>query len=251
MSWFGFLKPKLPVTEEERLWVDRSFVRLAGLLGRRRMTDAVLMLPTQECFPDRFDGSEAPLKAMFVRIARAMGVDAGTVQLDLFSDAASVTRGLAPLVADTSSGAGGLYFGGTGKLHISVHEEKLQDPLALVATLAHELGHVILLAPGLVARDEPDMEPLTDLLTVFLGFGVFNANAAFQFRQYTNNETQGWSTQRAGYLSEEVFGYALARFARERGERKPACAGHLSRNVASYFGRSAAWLAENEPAAGR
>jgi hypothetical protein len=52
--------------------------------------------------------------------------------------------------------------------------------MALVATLAHELGHVILLRPGLVKANEADMEPLNDLLTVFLGFGVFNANSVFQ-----------------------------------------------------------------------
>jgi hypothetical protein len=107
------------------------------------------------------------------------------------------------------------------------------------------LGHVILLRPGLVDRDEKDMEPMTDTVTVFLGFGVFNANSAFQFRQYTNNESQGWSTQRLGYLSEEAFGYSLARFAFERGERKPAWASYLTTNVSVYFKRSLAWLQTN------
>jgi hypothetical protein len=114
-----------------------------------------------------------------------------------------------------------------------------------VATLAHELGHVILLRPGLVDRDEEDMEPLNDLLTVYLGFGVFNANAVFQFRQYTNNETQGWSVRRLGYLSEQLFGYALARFAFERKERKPDWAKHLTTNISTYFKRSSEWLEAN------
>jgi len=41
--------------------------------------------------------------------------------------------------------------------------------MTLVAVLAHELGHVILLRPGLVDREEANMEPLNDLLTVFPG----------------------------------------------------------------------------------
>jgi hypothetical protein len=89
------------------------------------------------------------------------------------------------------------------------------------------------------------MEPLTDLVTVFLGFGVFNANAAFQFKQYTNSDSQGWSTQRLGYLSEEMFGYSLARFAFERGELNPDWASYLSTNVSVYFKRSLAWLKTN------
>jgi len=54
------------------------------------------------------------------------------------------------------------------------------------------------------------MEPLTDLLTVFLGFGVFTANAAFRIEQHQDGRSQGWSARRQGYLSEEEFGYALA-----------------------------------------
>jgi hypothetical protein len=54
----------------------------------------------------------------------------------------------------------------------------------LVATLAHELGHIILLRPGLIKRTKEDMEPLNDLLTIFLGFGIFTANAAFRFEQH-------------------------------------------------------------------
>lgn len=34
--------------------------------------------------------------------------------------------------------------------------------------------------------------------------------------------SQGWSARRLGYLSEEQLGYALARFAFERGEGKPS-----------------------------
>jgi hypothetical protein len=88
------------------------------------------------------------------------------------------------------------------------------------------------------------MEPLNDLLTVFLGFGIFSANAAFRFEQHTNNNSQGWSTRRLGYLSEEQFGYALARYAFERGETKPEWRSLLSTNVAVYMKRSSAWLAD-------
>jgi predicted Zn-dependent protease len=57
----------------------------------------------------------------------------------------------------------------------------MKDPMTLVAVIAHELGHVILLRRELVDREEADMEPVNDLLTVFLGFGIFTANAAFRF----------------------------------------------------------------------
>jgi hypothetical protein len=50
------------------------------------------------------------------------------------------------------------------------------------------------------------------------------------------------------HLSEEQYGYALARFAFERGEARPAWRKFLSTNVSAYWKRSAAWLADrNEP----
>jgi len=88
---------------------------------------------------------------------------------------------------------------------------------------------------------------MTDLLTVFLGLGIFTANSAGRFRQYHDDRRQGWSMQRLGYLPEEVYGYSLARFARERGEDKPEWTKHLSTNVRTYFKRSRAWLEKNTP----
>jgi hypothetical protein len=87
------------------------------------------------------------------------------------------------------------------------------------------------------------MEPLNDRLTLLLGFGAFAANSAFRFEQHSDGRPQGWSARRHGYLSEEQLGYALARFAYERGETKPAWKSVLSTNIASYCKRSAAWLA--------
>jgi hypothetical protein len=243
---FGLFKPTLPIADQQRRWVDDSFIRLGSLLGARRMLDARVYLPTIEYFPDPFDRSEAALNAMFLRVAEGMQVDPETINLELFSETADVTRSLVPFGSSNTNGAGGLYYHDPAeKTRIAINSSKLADPLALVATLAHELGHVILLRPGLVGREEEDMEPLNDVLTIFLGFGVFNANSAFQFRQYTNNDSQGWSTQRLGYLSEELFGYGLARFAFERKEAKPEWAKHLSSNISSYFKRSLAWLQAN------
>jgi hypothetical protein len=123
----------------------------------------------------------------------------------------------------------------------------LKDPLALVATIAHELGHVILLGGDHLRRDEEDMEPMTDLVTVYLGLGVFTANSSRRFRQFQEDRRQGWSMHRLGYLPEVVYGYALARFAFERGEDQPGWTEHLSTNLKAYFRQSMIWLRKNAP----
>lgn len=243
---FGLTRSKLPITEERRRWIDRSFVRLGGLLGVDRLLDAPLVLPTPDYFPDRYDGSEAALRAMFSRIASYMRVEPSEVEVALFATAEHLTSTLVPFYSGGSSGAAGLYeHDPSARAQIAVDESQMKDPMTLVATIAHELGHVILLRPGLVGRDEPDMEPLNDLVTIFLGFGIFTANSAFRFAQHQDGRSRGWSARRLGYLSEEDLGYALARFAYERGEMKPEWVSFLATNVKTFTKRSAAWLTQN------
>jgi hypothetical protein len=242
---FGLAKPKLPIAPEQQRWVHSSFLRLAALRGPHRLLQATVVLPTPDHFPDPYDRSEAALQRIFARVATGMQVNPADIDVTLFASADDLTQGLVPFSSGSTSGAAGLYHHDpTTKPHISINEKQLRDPMALVAVLAHELGHIILLRPGLVPRDAPDLEPMTDLLTVFLGFGIFTANAAFRFKQYTTDRAQGWSAGRLGYLSEELHGYALARFALERGEVKPVWRKFLSTNVRTYLKRSAGWLAD-------
>lgn len=243
---FGLSKPKLPITQEQQRWVDNSFLRLASILGAQRLFQATTVLPIPEHFPDPYDRSEIALQRIFSRVATRMQMNPADIDVTLFASGHDLTRDLVPFYSGKDSTAGGLYYHDPdAKPHISINEAQLKDPMALVAVLAHELGHIILLRPGLVDRDDPDMEPLNDLLTVFLGFGIFTANSAFRFEQHSDDTSQGWSARRHGYLSEELLGYALARFAFERGEAKPAWISFLATNIASYMKRSAAWLAIN------
>lgn len=243
---FGLFQPKLPVTPEQQQWIDTSFLRLASLLGKNRLLQATAIVPTDEHFPDHYDKSENALHRMFHRVATQMQVNPDEVDLTLFENEHDLTRELVPFYSGQSSGAAGLYHhDADSRPHISISHTQLKDPMSLVATLSHEISHIILLRPGLVGRDDLHMEPLTDLLTVFLGFGIFTANSAFRFRQFDHYDKQGWSAKRLGYLSEQQFGYALARFAFEREEQKPAWSRHLASNISPHMKRSLDWLITN------
>jgi hypothetical protein len=247
MLWFS---PKLPVDDEERLWVDEGFARLEKMLGRTRLLEAKVILPNPEYFPDPWDGSEAAAEILFRRVCEYMQVDRRRVKLEIFPDETEELRETSHWHIDTGRHAAGVYIRDEAaekeedRVVIALRSTLLKEPFALVATVAHELGHVILLGGGHMDRNTPDHEPMTDLLTVFLGFGIFSANSAARFKQYSEAGWHGWSMQRLGYLPQGVYAYALAKFAAERGETKPEWARHLSTNVRVYFKRSRAWLAK-------
>lgn len=126
----------------------------------------------------------------------------------------------------------------------------MHQPARLLAVIAHELGHVRLLSEGRVAPDRQDGEPLTDLATVYLGMGILTANAAFDFSQTAGYRTYGWRAQRLGYMTEQMFGYALACYAAMRGELDPAWTRYLDTNPRVYLKHSLRYL-RHKPAPGR
>jgi hypothetical protein len=250
---FGF-SAKLPITEEDRVWVNDGFHRLERILGRNRILHARVIEPTAEDFPDPYSRTHEAAEKLFARICDYMQVDRDSIEFEFFPDETEELREMLPAFrGDGGTRAAGMYLHGHGqdraaeseKMVVAIRSTMLKDPLSLVATIAHELGHVILLGGNLIDRNDPDHEPLTDLATVFVGMGIFTANSAARFRQFQDERRIGWSAQRLGYLPERVFGYALAKFALERGEHKPHWARHLSPNVHSDFKNSKRWLDQN------
>ena len=237
--------------------MDEGFRRLEKMLGRRRMLEATVILPTPEYFPDPYDESSATADKLFERVCRYMHVDRSHIQLEIFPDETEELRDILPYWRGDSGGCAGFYTRETAekdnrdederRMLVALRSTQLEDPLSLVATMAHELGHVILLGGELMNSKTPDHERMTDLLTVFLGLGIFTANSAGRFKQYQKERRYGWSMQHLGYLPQEVYGYALARFAAERCEGKPQWEKHLSTNVRAYYKRSRLWLANRIP----
>src|SRR5208337_4072351 len=198
------LSPKLPICAEDRQWVDEGFRRLDTMLGRRRMLEATVILPAAEYFPDPYDETPAAVEKLFCRVCAFMKVQRDRIDLEIFPDETEELHKLLPSWRSKhEKSAAGLYVHETGDVEseekpneenravVAVKSTLLKDPLSLVATVAHELGHVILLGGGLMKRETADHETMTDLLTVYLGFGIFTANSAARFKQYQVERTAG------------------------------------------------------------
>jgi hypothetical protein len=81
----------------------------------------------------------------------------------------------------------------------------------LVGVMAHEVAHAYRAFHGLVHHDRDVEEHLTDLTTVYLGFGIFTVNNTFRSRSYTHGTLgSGHSMSQAGYLSPEAMSYLFA-----------------------------------------
>jgi hypothetical protein len=229
MAWFA---PRSPVAEDERAWIDDSFAWLVDQFGEDVARRPVVE-PTRAHFPVAGFAGEGNVGAVLDLVADRMAVPATRIALD-YVDARPEGRRW----QHAYRGPAGHYHEHEGTAVITVYGDRTANPTTLVATLAHELGHVRLLGEGRIDAERPDCEPLTDLLTVVFGYGIFTANAAFDF----SADAAGWQSERLGYLTEQMYGYALARYSLLRGEHDPAWTGHLDTNPRHYMRQALRYL---------
>ena len=228
----------LPVTEEEKDWIENSYLWLINEFGVDYFLGRRTILPEQSFFPDKYKANEECVLKVFERVCSYMDVDPKTIDIYFYAGPEDLGAKYRTGQSDSKPGTLGLYSHPTDshpRTRIAINESNFKNPIKLVATIAHELGHVILLGGGRISRDDKRHEYLTDLITVFLGLGIFTANSAFQFSQWSDHIHHGWQAARAGYLSEEMFAYGLAGYAWMRNEPKPDWAKHLSMNVGAHF----------------
>jgi hypothetical protein len=198
-----------------------------------------VVLPTPEFFPEPFSGTVADIPPLVARMCQYAAVDADMVSVELYGDSAEAELARVTGLTYRSGSVAGHYRREAGRAVIGIDQTLVATPPRLIATIAHELGHVRL--DG-TSGDREDHEPLTDLVTVYLGMGIFTANACFDFHRDGRQQ----STRRLGYLTEPMFGYGLACSAWLRGERHPSWATYLDTNPRAFMKRGLRFLADTE-----
>jgi hypothetical protein len=246
MAWG---RAECPVRPVEQVWIERSMDWLVAQFGRERLLGEVV-LPTDDYFPGAYRGGRDDVRAVVGRLCAHMGIDPARIVLEHDEGDDSSLSAHVP-VTTRGAGAAGHHRRSGGRSIIGIRDDQAARPTALVATVAHELGHVLLLGDERIAVDRADHEPLTDLLTVYFGLGIFAANAAFEFARETTGEYHYTRTSRLGYLTEPMYGYALARYAWLRGEAKPAWAKYLDTNPRVVLQRGLRYLDRHRSGAAR
>jgi hypothetical protein len=205
--------PYCPVTPEARAWLDYRWAWLRREFGLKRLREHPLILPNDTFFPDPYRGTPEDVEKLLARVAGFMGVDVHSLELHYYEEQ-----------EDQQTTAGYYRENDAGKFEVWLEVAQLRDLESMIATMAHELGHVLLLGHKRITSDDQDHEPLTDLITVYMGMGVFVANSVLQESSWDKNYrgTWGWQLGKQGYLPMHEFGYGFALYAVDREETSPS-----------------------------
>jgi hypothetical protein len=251
--WLAVPTAECPVPVAAKVWTEKSLLFLRREFGSEILRHDVI-LPSAGFLTGPYSAAPEEIEALVAHVCGLMDVDPAAIRLELFD--ASKDRKEARKTRSTYTV--GHFHMEDGRAVIALDHSEAADRPYLAAVIAHELGHMRLLGEDRYDSAKADHERMTDLLTVYFGMGVLTANAAMRFSRASRGFTiipqgqfddhslnaadrqSGWN--RLGYLSTREFGYALACYARMRGEASPAWTRYLGPGQAGYVTQGLAYL---------
>lgn len=237
----NFLKNRQLVSDENVIFQIESYRWLLKNFGGNEFYEqATLVLPTEDFFPELINSPEEAAEITFKYVKKYAGME--DWPCDLRAQKPDPDRKLAPTVliqGGDQSPLGTISAEKSKKIVITYNPAVVLDPIQLVATFAHELAHYL---TGTCQESPPggweNWEFVTDIAAVFMGFGIFMANSAFNFKQFSDDDSHGWSTSRSGYLSETEISFSLAIFLKLKEINPKEVYSHLDTNVKTYVKKS-------------
>lgn len=153
------------------------------------------------------------MRTLTLRILGYTGITGYQLQLEQFEGEKVVDHVTATGEASyRHQGAAAWFAGVDGRvIHFGCSKRHLQEAgEGLVGVMAHEVAHAWRVIHGLRVADRHLEERLTDLSTVFFGFGIFTVNNTYRFRTQQDGLGSGYSISQAGYLSAEAMAFLFA-----------------------------------------
>lgn len=236
------------VAADTATWHLENFTWLVREFEPENFAKTQLIFPRPGFFPTDGEQGHALAARIFEQVKRYCDMAHWEVDLVADHNPLAQTSPLSAAMIAPQRHAVGMFMANGNRIQVSYVPELLRRPERFIATMAHELAHYLLAT----ARHAPpcaddETEFLTDLAAVYLGFGVFLANARFEFEVLSDGPMQGWRIGHTGYLQEADLVYALALFLRTKDlDPEPAC-DCLKPHLAKMLKRALKMLPENEP----
>ncbi len=243
-----FRKQKLLNSEDEHFQIECYSWLLRHFGGVDFYHHTTLVLPTREHFPEPVSSHDEVAVTTFQQVMTYCNMQDWPVTLVAQEREPNSIVGESLLVQNVPRSPQGTFsVNEHNEVTISYNPELVSNPVSLVATYAHELAHYLTAtAPQAPPGGWENWEFATDIAATFLGFGVFMANSAFSFHQFSGNGSSGWQASRAGYLSEAEHSYALAIFLRLKGIEPTKAIPHCDRNIRSYLKKALSELDKSD-----
>jgi hypothetical protein len=220
-------------------WIHAVFAWALRDQGREIFFGSTqLVLPTPEFFPGRADSLHGMAQLVFESVRRHAGLSHWPCRLLAPGELAPQSYPPQAPPAPVRVAGDALVPTATGAAPAQFHyvPELVANPEALIANYAQEFAHhLAAAAPEPPPAGQDNWGHVTELLAVFLGFGIMLANTAFNVRVNSCGSCQGPAAERPGFLGRAEMTYALALFCRLKEIPPRRAKAHLARALRPYF----------------
>jgi hypothetical protein len=252
---FGLFSKRELIDQPSRQWLFDVFAWALRNFGSDVFyQQTILVTPTEGHFPGRADSihgmaqlvldqvkAHAGLTHWPTRLVPPTAFEPNHLQRLEIAGAIRGTQGVAPDTMDPAH-----------CLMLTYEPNMVSNPEALIATYAHLLAHYL----ATLAGEEPpggreNWPQATEVLAVFMGFGLMVANTAYQAPRGGCGGCRQAGAERTGYLSQYDLTYALALFCSLKGIDNRDALAHLKSPLRGFFKRAAKEVKQKEPDFGR
>jgi len=212
---FGLFERKPPIEPESIQWLLDHFAwSLENFDAELFFRDTRLVIPSNRFFPGRADSVHGMANLIFDQVKAYAGVSHWPTRIidpdtcPLIQQHAVEIHGALRGPSDVAPPA----VAEADRLQIPYNPQQVSNPEGLIASFAHNLAHHL----GQMAQTPPPGGPdhwpeITELLAIYLGFGLMFANSAFTHRGGCGSCYNPAAIRNAA-LSESEATYALAIF---------------------------------------
>ena len=239
---FGLFQNRAPLLEEDlSQWLFDAFAwALENFEADLFYKETVLVLPNNQFFPGRVNSVDGMANLIFDRVKHYAGINHWPTRI---ADHSSCSLLPPPQVEIKGAlrdpnGVPDETVPQELRLIIPYNPQQINNPEGMIATYAHTLAHYM----GQMAQTPPPggteyWPHVTELLAIYLGFGLMFANSAFTHRGGCGS-CYNPNTVRDAYLSEQEATYALAIFAVLKDIPNSSVTGHLKSHLRGVYKRA-------------
>jgi hypothetical protein len=234
----GLFDNKPPLDDSSTQWLFDAFAWSLENFGTDPFyKDTALVLPNNDFFPGRVDSVPTMAGLIFDRVKGYAGISHWPT-LITDNDACLTHESPQVEIKGALRGPEGIAnesVDDAQRLLIPYNPEQINNPEGMIASFAHIVSHHL----GQMAKGPPPggleyWPQATELLAVYLGFGVMFANSAFTFRGGCGS-CYNPSANRQAYLTELEASYALAIFTVLKEIPNSAVTKHLKKHLRGFY----------------
>lgn len=237
MHRMDFLKSnnkQLPISEEEKEWIEDNFEWLINNVGILPLADYEVINYDHELF------QHTTPEEITTYLCRILDIDESFISISIYDDITTDDVASTEVEIDGSI-EDELEFEGDADdfvfIEITVARSIVDDKKLLTSSLAYQLSRIKLSILNLEYETGPDTGVFIYLAATYFGFGLFISNSI-------NKDQKGWITEND--IPSEVLGYSLAYYSYLKNDQSN-WTNEIEADIKLFFDASLSYIKENPP----